>query len=515
MLICCRGGDEFAMKKRRRNVLGKRMGLQYIIAVLLLAAFGYWLWAYAVPVEGIREIIEIIIYMVAAAILEALWWSGHVNNYLSEPLKKLRAMCESEGGLPGSEFSDRNDEIGFLADELSRMMSRFDGRVKAACDEAASHADSKARRSMTDEICRSALPQVLPDYPSRAYFDINGMLERGEGRNCEFYDYFYIDPGLLCVVLGETSGSGVAEALYMVVAQTTIRSRLRQGRSLEETMADVNAQMYDLGSKFCLNALVATLGTADGRFTYVNAGQQRPLLMRNEDRYEWLDAPVYAPLGMNENVSYRAMELRLKQGDRLFLHTEGLGKLCGSEGIPYSQQLRADLNLSRSRNMENGELLEFMAECASAYCEKTEENDGFAVLALKFCKGAKDLAHCDVSASPESAFEVTSFIKKQFEDNGIDKRHYALQAVVVDEMFALCCRKAEPDSHIMVECGVAPDAQMVNIRITAMLGGADPMEQEEDVTLKNSVGFIRDHADYVTFKHEEEHDTITIVSFLE
>lgn len=28
----------------------------------------------------------------------------------------------------------------------------------------------------------------------------------------------------------------------MVVAQTTIRSRLRQGRSLEETMADMNAQ---------------------------------------------------------------------------------------------------------------------------------------------------------------------------------------------------------------------------------------------------------------------------------
>ena len=88
-------------------------------------------------------------------------------------------------------------------------------------------------------------------------------------------------------------------------------------------MADVNAQLYDLGNQYCLNALVATLGTADGRFTYVNAGQQ-PLLMRNEDRYEWLDAPVYAPLGMNQNVSYRSMELAFKQGDRIFLHTADL-----------------------------------------------------------------------------------------------------------------------------------------------------------------------------------------------
>ena len=45
--------------------------------------------------------------------------------------------------------------------------------------------------------------------------------------------------------------------------------------------------------------------------------------MRNEDRYEWLESPVYAPLGMNENVSYRSQELRFKQGDRIFLHTRG------------------------------------------------------------------------------------------------------------------------------------------------------------------------------------------------
>ena len=123
---------------------------------------------------------------------------------------------------------------------------------------------------MAEEICASALPQVLPDIPSRAHFEVNGLIEQGMGRDCRFYDYFFIDPGLLCIVLGQTPGGGVAEALFMVIAQTTIRSRLRQGRSLEETMADVNTQLYDLGSQFSLNALVATLSTADGRFTYVN-----------------------------------------------------------------------------------------------------------------------------------------------------------------------------------------------------------------------------------------------------
>ena len=44
-----------------------------------------------------------------------------------------------------------------------------------------------------------------------------------------------------------------------------------------------------------------------------DAGGALPLLMRNGERYEWLEAPVYAAVGMNENVSYRSMQLRLRQ----------------------------------------------------------------------------------------------------------------------------------------------------------------------------------------------------------
>ena len=66
----------------------------------------------------------------------------------------------------------------------------------------------------------------------------------------------------------------------------------------------------------------------------------------------------------------------------------------------------------------------------------------------------------------------------------------------------------------MVECGVAPDAQMVNIRVTAVLGGVDPMKPENIETEENAVDFIRDNAEYITFKAGEERDTITIVCFL-
>lgn len=504
------------MKQHRQNTLSGRLTIPCTLTVLALTAVDALLAAYVLPVAG-RWVTALC--MAAAGVLAAIWWLRKLRQEVDRPMDMLRdalTHCAAgEEGAVATSLLERSDSVGMLAQAAVTLTDCMEERLQQASVQASQEAEACARRGMAESICRSALPQVLPDIPSRANFEVDGWIEQGTGQDSRFYDYFFIDPGLLCIVIGQTPGGGVAEALYMVVAQTTIRSRLRQGRSLEETMADVNAQLYDLGNQYCLNALVATLGTADGRFTYVNAGQQQPLLMRNEDRYEWLDAPVYAPLGMNQNVSYRSMELRFKQGDRIVLHTAGLAALENRDGTTYGdQRLRADLNISRSKNFSGKELLQFISDQALVYCEDRNKNIGFALLTLLFCKGDKELAHCDVPARPEYAGEVAAFLKKQFEDNGIDKRHYAREAVVVDEVFALCCRCAAPDTHVMVECGVAPDAQMVNIRVTAVLGGVDPMETDDVGSAANAVQFIRNNADYITFKPGSERDTITIVCFL-
>ena len=41
---------------------------------------------------------------------------------------------------------------------------------------------------------------------------------------------------------------------------------------------------------------------------------------------------------------------------------------------------------------------------------------------------------------------------------------------------------------------------MVNIRVTAVLGGVDPMEAGDVGSAANAVQFIRSNADYITFK---------------
>ena len=483
-----------------------------ITGTLLTAAALVLLWV-------LPEWRELMLFLLVAAVFLLAAGVVSLRREVYRPLDELEEVVSAWPETTPDDLRRRMGQIGGApegaAQAMLRQMEGLQHKMSELQGRVSQETQLRVRRELAGEISRTALPHVLPDYPSRENFDVAGLMEQGKLPACAFYDYFYIDPGLLCVVIGQTPGDGVEDALFMVVAQTAIRSRLRQGLSLAETLADVNRQLYDLGGKRSIGALVGTLNTADGRLSYVNAGQQKPLLMRNEGRYEWLDAPVYAQLGLNENVSYRTMELQLRQGDRLFLHTAGLGDLPDREGVPFRErELRAVLNRSRTQTRGTQEMLRFVADEAAVYNDGGDAQ-GYAGLVLEYRKGTRELAHCEGPAVPEYAPEVAAFLKGRFEENGIQPRHYARSAVLVDELFALCCRHCPPDSLVSTECGIAPDGQSVTIRMSMATGGRNPLETGGDEPGGNAVEFIRSQADYVDFKAGEERDTVTMVCFLE
>ena len=131
----------------------------------------------------------------------------------SAPMDQLVQQAQEVPGLPGAVMEVAAGRIG----EAERRMEQ----LQATADR---QAQQTVRRQLTEELCRSALPQVLRDSPATAAFSLAGRVEEGQALSCTFYDYFFIDPGLLCIMVGQVPGDGITEALYMVVAQTTIRS---------------------------------------------------------------------------------------------------------------------------------------------------------------------------------------------------------------------------------------------------------------------------------------------------
>ena len=438
----------------------------------------------------------------------------------AEPLKRLIALAGAEetqdaeaalreeagsvAGLPGEAANALLQRSGALAERYRSELSSANAKALVL-----------AQRSVTEEICRSTIPQPLEKSPESAALSVAGDMSMGEGADCTFYDYFFPEKGRLCFVIGQVSGSDVGDALYMVVAQTTIRSRLRMGRSLTETMSDANTQLYDLGRRQGVSALVGIINTDDGSVAYVNAGGTVPLILRSGARYEWYEGPVFAPLGRNERVSYRQETLRLRQGDRFFLYTEGLADARSAEGTPFKEkELRIALNRSRGKTDSPAELVRFVRDEALAYCETDADLPGYSALALEYRRGTGDLAFCELPASPLSAPSVTAFLRHSCLDNALPAKSVARLLVIADELFALCCRKCVKGGErdeIRVECAVAPDGELLTVRMSAALAGNNPLTDAQGDADRTVSEFIHKSAEFIRFQAGAERDTLTVV----
>ena len=65
----------------------------------------------------------------------------------------------------------------------------------------------------------------------------------------------------------------------------------------------------------------------------------------------------------------------------------------------------------------------------------------------------------------------------------------------------------------MVECGVAPDAQSVTLRISGQFHGENPLTEDEGAVY-HGADYIQNHGDFISFKPGEEQDAISVVCFL-
>ena len=435
---------------------------------------------------------------------------------LYRPLQRLEYLSERWTELkdPAAEALSLPGVIGGVAKSVGKRMAELDKRSDDLQKSDTERTEAHIRAGLLADICRAALPPI-PARPERADFAVSGIVESPGRLACCLYDYFFLRPELLCVILGEVPGEDIADALFLTSAQTTLRNRLRTDASLEEAVNNANAQLYDLGGRRSFRAFIATLDLKSGRFLYVNAGAPHPLMMRrNQERYALLEYPAYDAMGLIQRVSYRPVEVRLRQGDRLFLVTSGLREAKNKAGAAfYEQGLRMALNRSVKHADAPSEILRYITDEAAAWVGGLSPLPGFSALLLEYLRSRTDAPSCDLPGVPESVPELTEFLRKQCQENGVEGKNYTRLSVIVEELFTLCCRHS--NGFIRTECAVAPNGDSVNIRMSGDMGGRNPLENTDGMAAENAAEFIFAYADYTQFQSENGEDSVVMAYFME
>jgi serine phosphatase RsbU (regulator of sigma subunit) len=153
----------------------------------------------------------------------------------------------------------------------------------------------------------------------------------------DFYDVLPLRDGRVIVTIGDVAGKGSPAALLMALLLAVLRTLVDEELEARDLVKRLNTQIcrHTPGSRFItLFYAVYTPGT--GALTYVNAGQNPPLIRRADGTIERLSGTGIA-LGMFEGSTYDAIETTIDAGDILVLYSDGVTEAENPAGQPFEE----------------------------------------------------------------------------------------------------------------------------------------------------------------------------------
>lgn len=271
----------------------------------------------------------------------------------------LCAPLPSRQGIIGVvQVINRRDESAFSAEDLDFLdalassiavaieNARFYAQLKeqmAALERAVhEHNQLIALRRELDlarEIQESILPRTFPPFPARTEFDLFAAMVPAQEIGGDFYDFFFVDPHRLGMVIADVSGKGIPAALFMAMSRTLVRSVALADVAPGECLERVNRLLcLDNTSEMFVSLFYTVFDTRTGEVVYSNGGHNPPAIVRASGQVETLPSTGGVVLGALPESTYAARAVRLRPGDALFLYTDGVTEAMNAAGDLFTEE---------------------------------------------------------------------------------------------------------------------------------------------------------------------------------
>jgi serine phosphatase RsbU (regulator of sigma subunit) len=179
----------------------------------------------------------------------------------------------------------------------------------------------EADMQLAADIQMRVLPRVAPTVPG---FDISATTRPCRTVGGDYYD-LCLDGEQLHLALGDVSGKGLGAAMLMIALRAAVRAHWTEGR-LADATTRINATFHEnVPDDKYATFFMGRLDTTTGVLTYVNAGHNRPLLVRADGRCETLGTGGTV-LGAFETASYEEDTVVIHPGDTLLVFSDGVSE---------------------------------------------------------------------------------------------------------------------------------------------------------------------------------------------
>jgi hypothetical protein len=233
------------------------------------------------------------------------------------------------------------------------------------------------------EVAREIQLAMLPAGTYRAGdVQICGKTRPANTVGGDFYDVLPLPDGRVIVALGDVAGKGSPAALLMALLLAVLRTLVDEALDAPALVARLNVQIcrHSPASRF-ITLFYAVYTPLTGALTYVNAGQNPPLIRRRNGRYERLTASGVA-LGMFEGSRFDAVDTTLEPGDTLVLYSDGITEAEDPDGVPFEES-GLELVVERHAAEEPAAIGTRVLKAVERHARASRFTDDLTILLLK------------------------------------------------------------------------------------------------------------------------------------
>jgi sigma-B regulation protein RsbU (phosphoserine phosphatase) len=233
------------------------------------------------------------------------------------------------------------------------------------------------------EVQERLFPQKLP--PIRG-LDYAGHCRPALGVGGDYYDFLALPHGQLGIAIGDVSGKGIAAALMMASLQASLRSEAtRAPENLAAAVGNINRLVYEASSSNrYATFFYGQYSPADGRFDYVNAGHNSPLLFRrngNDHTIARLE-PGGTVVGLLEDAQYLQGSVQMRPGDILVAFTDGISEAMNVDDEEWGEERLMEA-CQTNKDASAEELLKYLFEAATRFAGAAPQHDDMTLVVLR------------------------------------------------------------------------------------------------------------------------------------
>ena len=359
-----------------------------------------------------------------------------ISKIIYLPIRKLTSSVAqiSLGNLNVRAEVFSKDEIGMLARAFNKMTADLQESIEAYTREHAEKERISAELNIAAEIQSGMLPGIFPPFPDRSEFDIYATMHPAKEVGGDLYDFFFVDNNNLAVVIADVSGKGVPAALFMAVTKALLENNASSNKSPGEVMEAVNKTLCknnDTG--MFVTAFMGYYNTANGRFVFVNAGHNPPLVKKGGS-YTFLKTTPCNILGWKETAVYTEEEITLEPGDVLYLYTDGVTEAMNEDGDFFCEPRFLEVS-NKNKDLPPVELLSAVKQEIENFAAGAEQADDITMLALEINHYKDNIKELTVAANINCLNEAMDFIEEELNRHNCPQALQNDIAVAIEEIF--------------------------------------------------------------------------------